>query len=517
MWIRTKHAIAALGGLCVLGTVSTANAFGTPFFRPFRPAPVQAAPPTLEECVDRASVNEGNTRWHNSACEDIVYGALFDSSRVSQPSPYASAITSTTAYADSSGEIQTVSDVVEFRPDVASVEHSSVLGSNDIVELVSSTSDFNILNPDANINSCFEYAVALNWDYYQYRASFDDASDSMALFELGMTAAGGDVVTRLANGEMLRNRAYHGLGGSASACANNTRCLQPEDQPTEAFPDYMAASTTGRIVRNAFHILNDAELDAVSARDRSLANALESSMAQTFSGNWAEHRNRYNALRSTDVDILDAHYVARGEFVDLVMQRRDKAAEVGLSSRNPQLRAELDALDDLIADALAAADANGCIGSIQTRASTGRYGGRRYYAAPSTPRYTACDWAPSDFTSQLARQMEVIASGRLSECTSTDLHNGFTHYSTGAAGYENYEYTDCVEIPRLGDVPFNRALPRDTFADETTVEPQLAEISQAYENSLNCEMRSVHLNWTGSDDQEFGLDWCTDATRMPMT
>lgn len=495
MTIRTAAlALASLGFAVTVTGAAPASAFS------FSPSFTNLATPSssLQSCLDNYVEGEDGMEPATEACAQQVGQAFRDAFEAESPAEGGFGLS-----IDEDGRVTAHADTYESAYDPSSSRYDSVIASDAAVANL--TDNHNLFNLDDAINTCLEYTVALNWDYFQFRKHADDANSSMAWFERGMTEAGGNVVNRLADGDLLRNRAYHGLA-ERTHCRGRSSCLQSEDQPgsSEAFADDMNAEWFGaHIRRNEFHMLNVEEMQQLLVREPALAFALSASQLQQFPNNWAEHRTRYEELQDEDPEVLAALYASRRDFAALVTQRREVAERLAQRPWSLSLQSQRDALDDQIAEALLIAQDNDCIGNIE-RSDIGTmvHDGRRY-------DYTACDWSPDDFIAQFMAASEANVAERYEQCTQSPLAFGFSLY---ASGYDRFTYQDCPS----GSVR-NRSIGETSFADETRVEAAILTVSGAEDRVLACQVSEaiagddearMRLNYTDGQRREFGdPDW----------
>ena len=509
---RKNRWFAVALGFSVLGFAADVSALGVPFFPAFERLPVAETERTLEECYERMVPGEDGMEPDTEACAETIADAFqedFEDTFGRSGAPDGVGVR-----VDQDGTIEAVSGTYESGFDAQNTRFDSLIANQTIVDLFVANEGF--LNHDDNINTCHEYAIARNWDYFQFRQHTDAVDSAMELFELGMTESGGDVVNRLADGELLRNRAYHGLASEDSRCSGSARCLRAADQPQEPFAEYLrhegASSSAGaRIVRNTFHILNGTELYELRRRAPALAEQLEQSMVQSYPDTWDEHRTRYEELADEDPEVLEAHSAARQRFVSLIMQRRAAQEQLVASRGSYIVRAQLSALDDAIAEAIETADANGCIGDISGHTMPGEFQPILSPTAPTlSPRYTACDWAPNDFIAQFVAQAEANTAQRMEECMTSSINarsGGIAIYADADAG--NRFYYDTCSSNRIRQ----RSLSARNFTDETRVESAIRAVASAEERVLDCLIESdastrLRLNYADGKSATFGdADW----------
>lgn len=485
-----KFALATLGLTLPLSVASPASAF---MLRPTLAAPVSTAS-ALEACKSGYVEGEDGMEPSSEACAEMIGEAFRAAFEDASPTPGGTGVS-----VDDAGRVTTHDGTYESSYDPVALRYDSVIGSDAAVRNL--TDAHNVFNLDDSINTCLEYTVALNWDYFQFRKHSNEVQSAMEWFERGMTEAGGDVVHRLADGEHLRNRAYHGLAAS-TLCSGNAACLQDEDQPlaSEAFPDTLNAEWFGaNIRRNAYHMLNVEEMQQLLAREPALAFALAASQQQKFPNDWAQHLTRYEELRDEDPELLSTLYADRESFTALVLQRRAVAERLAARSYSVALQSQLDALDDQIAEALLVAQDNDCIGPIARSAvATAIHGGRAH-------DFTACDWAPNDFIAQFVAASEGNVTERYEACAQSPLAFGFSLY---ASGHDVFEYQDCPS-----GVVRNRTISQSRFRDEVRVATSLGVVSGAEDRVLACEVSAalagqdesrMRLNYTDGQRREFG-------------
>ena len=497
----------------VLAWAAPAQAIGYGFSRV-----VDTTSMSLETCYNNMVEGADGLEPHSKVCADLIGESFRDAFEDNFPTvSITGALTGggVGVSVSEDGEIRELSGAHETGYDPSDARFDSAIGTAAMATTMSEDYHF-FFNPSDAINSCYEYAVTQSWDYFTFRAHVPESRSAMELFEVGMTEAGGNVVNRLADGELLRNRAYHGEAPSGSWCEGASACLRAEDWIRGAFiPELHAAAYGMTIYRNAFHILNEDEMIALLARDGALAFALAESMTQRFENSWAQHVERYEELRDEDPEVLSAHYHAREDFLALVTQRRALAERIMVRNINQNLgsntlssaavasssvfETQLSAIDDAIAEALRVAEVNGCIGDIGRNArQMARNGGR-------ANAFTACDWAPNDFIARFTAAAEAQVTERFEECVGSPIGARLNVLSTGHA---THTYEDC-HAGRVRSV----TLSDNVFLDEHRVRNALATLEAAEERVLNCEVEDavaasgaerMRLNYMSGESRSFG-------------